>query len=297
MDVDAVLKALGEPNRRRILALIRDDEFPAGSIARHFRVTRPAVSQHLAVLKQAGLVAERRDGTRRYYRAEPQALAGLRTFLDDFWTGRLDGLKREAEAREAEGQKDRGAIRERISVQREIAIAAKPETVWDLLVKADEATRWMGRTASFDLRVGGRYQVEVLPGLFAVGEFLEIDPPRRLVHTWGWERSDGAVPPGSTIVVFELLDHDGETRLRLSHRDLPGLDTAGSHSRGWAHYLARLADLATGRAPGPDPWITDPARMRDELRPASVPPQGLPNETHGPPNETQGPPHEKGEVE
>lgn len=264
MDTDLVWRALVEPHRRRILALVRDRELTAGSISELFRITRPAVSQHLTVLKQAGLVAERRDGTRRYYRAEPRPIAGLRVFLDDFWAGRLAGLQGEAEAKER-----RGAIRERISVQREIAIAASRETVWDLLVNADEATRWMGESASFDVRVGGRYRIEVLPGRVATGEFLEIDPPRRLVHTWGWELPGGPVRPGSTIVVLELLENGNETRLRLCHRDLPSLDAAGSHSRGWAHYLERLAAVAMGRAPGPDPWVTDPERMRDELRPAS----------------------------
>jgi DNA-binding transcriptional ArsR family regulator len=261
--MDEVLKALVEPHRRRILALVRDRELPAGSIAGHFRITRPAVSQHLAVLKEAGLVAERRDGTRRLYRADPRAFASLRLFLDDFGADRLGGLKRETESRT-------GPVRERISVERELAIAARREAVWELLVDPGEATRWMGRRASFELRVGGRYEVEVLPGLVAAGEFVEIDPPRRLAHTWGWDLPhEGPVPPGSTMVVFELFEGGEETRLRLSHRDLPGLDTAGFHSRGWAHYLPRLAAAASGRAPGPDPWVTDPARMRDELRPAS----------------------------
>lgn len=263
--MDNVLRALVDPHRRQILDLIRSRELPAGMIAERFRITRPAVSQHLTVLKQAGLVTERRDGTRRLYRAEPRALAGLRVFLDDFWERRLVGLKREAEAKEGQS-----IILERVSVEREIAIAAPRETVWELLVNPDDVTTWMGQSATFDLRVGGCYQVEVLPGVFAAGEFLEIDPPGRLVYTWGWELSEGGpVPPGSTTVVFELMDNGNETRLRLYHRDLPSLDTAGSHSRGWAHYLDRLAAVASGHPPGPDPWATDPERMGDELRPAS----------------------------
>jgi DNA-binding transcriptional ArsR family regulator len=91
------LKALVEPRRRDILALIREHELPAGEIARHFEVTRPAISQHLRVLREAGLVSERRDGTRRLYRARPEGLAAVRDFIDDFWTERLGALKREAE--------------------------------------------------------------------------------------------------------------------------------------------------------------------------------------------------------
>ncbi len=98
--MDAALKAIAEPRRRQILALVRDDEMSAGDIAAHFDVTRPAVSQHLTVLKEAGLVSERRDGTRRLYRANPDALAELRQFLEGFWDDRLASLKQEAEQKE-----------------------------------------------------------------------------------------------------------------------------------------------------------------------------------------------------
>jgi DNA-binding transcriptional ArsR family regulator len=98
--MEAALKAIAEPRRREILRLVWDGERSAGDIASHFDVTRPAVSQHLAVLRQAGLVSERREGTRRLYRARPEGLDELRSFLDDFWTGRLETLKREAEREE-----------------------------------------------------------------------------------------------------------------------------------------------------------------------------------------------------
>ena len=98
--MEAALKAIAAPRRRRILTLVRDEELSAGEIASHFDVTRPAVSQHLNVLKEAGLVSERRNGTRRLYRARPEGLADLKAFLEDFWNVRLDALKREAEEEE-----------------------------------------------------------------------------------------------------------------------------------------------------------------------------------------------------
>jgi DNA-binding transcriptional ArsR family regulator len=98
--MEAVLKAIGAPHRRQILSLVRDGELSAGAIAAHFDVTRPAVSQHLTVLKEAGLVEERRDGTRRLYRARPQGLEPIREFLEQFWDERLEALKREAELEE-----------------------------------------------------------------------------------------------------------------------------------------------------------------------------------------------------
>jgi DNA-binding transcriptional ArsR family regulator len=102
------IEALADPRRRRILELVRDDELPAGVIASHFAdVTRPAISQHLRALLGAGLVVERREGTRRLYRARPDGLGELRTFLDGFWDARLEVLRREAERAEREQVDDR----------------------------------------------------------------------------------------------------------------------------------------------------------------------------------------------
>jgi DNA-binding transcriptional ArsR family regulator len=70
--MEAALKAIAEPRRRQILLLVREGEMTAGEIASHFEVTRPAISQHLTVLKEAGLVSERRDGTKRIYRFRPE---------------------------------------------------------------------------------------------------------------------------------------------------------------------------------------------------------------------------------
>ena len=105
--MEEVLKAIAAPNRRRILSLVRDEELSAGEIAGHFEVTRPAVSQHLTVLKEAGLVNERRNGTRRLYRARPEGLAELREFLEELWDERLDALRREAEIEEERKQRGR----------------------------------------------------------------------------------------------------------------------------------------------------------------------------------------------
>jgi DNA-binding transcriptional ArsR family regulator len=97
---NTALRAIAEPRRRQILRLVWDGELSAGEIASHFDVTRPAVSQHLGVLKEAGLVDERRNGTQRLYRASSQGIADLKAFLDDFWGDRLAALKREAEREE-----------------------------------------------------------------------------------------------------------------------------------------------------------------------------------------------------
>jgi DNA-binding transcriptional ArsR family regulator len=89
--------AISDPIRRRVLELVRDRELPAGELAAAFDVSRPAVSRHLRVLREAGLVHERRQGRLRLYRADPAALAELRQWLEDYWSGRLEALKLVAE--------------------------------------------------------------------------------------------------------------------------------------------------------------------------------------------------------
>jgi DNA-binding transcriptional ArsR family regulator len=104
-----VLKALAEPRRQEILQLIGDKEMASGEIAGFFQVSRPAISQHLQVLKSAGLVTERRNGTRHYYAARPQGLAELREFIEQFWGTALDRLVVEAEAAEREKREQPGS--------------------------------------------------------------------------------------------------------------------------------------------------------------------------------------------
>jgi DNA-binding transcriptional ArsR family regulator len=103
--VDVQLRAIAEPNRREILRLVWSRERAAGDIARHFDITRPAVSQHLRVLREAGLLSERRDGTRRFYRALPETLGELRAVLEAYWEDTLVTLKTAAERAEQSERK------------------------------------------------------------------------------------------------------------------------------------------------------------------------------------------------
>jgi DNA-binding transcriptional ArsR family regulator len=101
--MDAALKALAEPRRREILRLVWTDELPAAEIAARFDdVTRSAISQHLGVLREAALVIERREGTRRLYRADQAQMDRLRRFLDEYWTASLQRLQNLAETAERE---------------------------------------------------------------------------------------------------------------------------------------------------------------------------------------------------
>jgi uncharacterized protein YndB with AHSA1/START domain len=146
---------------------------------------------------------------------------------------------------------------ETVAIERELQIAARPETVWEFLVDPEKAARWMGQEVTLDARPGGRYRVEVTPRSTALGEILEVDPPRRLVWTWGWEPGGlGELPPGSTIIEVDLIADGDGTKLRFVHRGLPSDEAGERHAHGWDHYLARLEIAAAGGDPGVDPWLT-----------------------------------------
>ena len=98
----SALEALADPTRRQVFERLRHGPSPVGRLAAGMPVSRPAVSQHLKVLKEAGLVSEEQDGTRRIYRIDPQGLGQLRAWLDQFWESALDAFKAEAEKQDGE---------------------------------------------------------------------------------------------------------------------------------------------------------------------------------------------------
>jgi uncharacterized protein YndB with AHSA1/START domain len=148
---------------------------------------------------------------------------------------------------------------ETVVYERVMQIDASPETVWEFLVDPEKVARWKGLPATaFEPRTGGGYRIEIIPGHMAAGSFVELERPRRLVYTWGWEPGpDGAnpVPPGSSTVEIELEPEGNGTQLRFTHRGLPSRDAVESHAVGWEHYLGRLAVVAAGGDPGRDPWL------------------------------------------
>jgi uncharacterized protein YndB with AHSA1/START domain len=145
------------------------------------------------------------------------------------------------------------------AIERQITIAARPETVWEFFVDEEKACRWMGTAATLDPQPGGTYRVDVCPGNIARGVFVELDPPRRLVYTWGWEESASPLPPGSTTIEIDLVPDGDGTTVHFTHRDLPTADSAERHAHGWEHYLARLEIAAGGGDAGTDPWVTGAA--------------------------------------
>jgi DNA-binding transcriptional ArsR family regulator len=96
--------ALGDATRRAIFELLAEGPSPVGQLARELPVTRPAVSQHLKVLKEAGLVIDRQEGTRRVYRLNPEGVGALRAYFDQFWNRALISFKQAVEQRQEEEQ-------------------------------------------------------------------------------------------------------------------------------------------------------------------------------------------------
>ena len=141
------------------------------------------------------------------------------------------------------------------AVEKELTIDASPETVWAFLVEPEKAMRWMGVEARLDPRPGGEYYCHVIDNHVARGEFVEVDRPRRLVYTFGWEPEEnnaGAVPVGSTTIEIELEPDGDGTLLRFRHSGFESPAAAGMHRHGWEHYLGRLATAAAGGDPGED---------------------------------------------
>jgi uncharacterized protein YndB with AHSA1/START domain len=141
-------------------------------------------------------------------------------------------------------------------VEQRLFIAASPTRVYELLTDAHELMEWMAPHAEVDPQPGGALTWTHANGDSVIGTFVELVPARRIVFTYGWDREDVCVPPGSTTVEINLRPHDRGTELHLVHRGLAG-PMADAHRGGWNNYLTRLAALAEGRDPGPDPLAAE----------------------------------------
>ena len=141
---------------------------------------------------------------------------------------------------------------QRLAVEKEVRIAARPETVFRYFTEPEMMVQWKGRQATLDPRPGGLYRVEINSEAVARGEYLEVIPHTKVVFTWGWEGEGQGVPPGSSRVEVTLEPDGDHTILRLRHYDLPA-DAMDAHSEGWDHFMPRLAAAASGKDPGPDP--------------------------------------------
>jgi uncharacterized protein YndB with AHSA1/START domain len=135
-------------------------------------------------------------------------------------------------------------------------INARRDTVFSYFTDPARWLQWQGIDAELEAVPGGRLRMNVRGDGYASGTFTVVDPPHRIVFTWGWEMPGNPVPPGSSTIEVDLIDEGDVTLVRLTHRDLPP-ESRELHTQGWTHYLGRLAIRATGGDPGRDPWIVD----------------------------------------
>jgi uncharacterized protein YndB with AHSA1/START domain len=149
-------------------------------------------------------------------------------------------------------------------VEKRIVIDAPASVVYTLLTQAEMFVEWMAPTARIDARANGQITWTHHNGDTVTGAFVELVENRRIVFTFGWERTEVGVAPGSTTVEIDLRPHPGGTELRLIHRGLEG-PMADAHAGGWDNYLERLAVRATGRDPGPDPLEHERVPAHHEL--------------------------------
>ncbi len=144
-------------------------------------------------------------------------------------------------------------MQEALVVRRETHISAPPAAVFALMTDPEKILRWMGTEVQVDPRPGGLYLVNVTGSRAARGTFREVIPVHRLAYSFGWDGSE-QVPPGSSLIEIDLIEQPEGTLLRLTQTGLPTAEQCASHAEGWAHYVGRLAEVAAGRDPGPDPW-------------------------------------------
>jgi uncharacterized protein YndB with AHSA1/START domain len=142
------------------------------------------------------------------------------------------------------------------AVEVEVRIDASPETVFDFFTDPDKMVQWMGRSHELDPRPGGAFRCDINGRDIATGSYVEVDRPRRVVFTWGWESEENRTRPGSSTVEVELDEVDQGTLVRLVHRGLATEESRANHRHGWQHYTQRLALAAAGEDPGADPWAT-----------------------------------------
>jgi uncharacterized protein YndB with AHSA1/START domain len=133
------------------------------------------------------------------------------------------------------------------AIGRQITVSAPPDVVFSYFTDPKKHLLWQGTAVDIDPRPGGRMRIEFGPGYVALGEYVEVDPPARLVYTWGWEQEgSSALPAGSSTVEVTLTADGDATIVRLRHSGLP-IETHAFHGDGWNEGLKRLGSVLAER--------------------------------------------------
>jgi uncharacterized protein YndB with AHSA1/START domain/DNA-binding transcriptional ArsR family regulator len=219
---DAVFRALADPTRREILNILRGGRQTVGEIAGNFRMSRPAISKHLRLLRSAGLVVTRQEGTSRHCGLNAKPLRAIDDWLQDYETFWSD------------------------TIVQEITINGPAERIFDALTNPGALMKWWGVEGWFqathvdsDLRPGGKWmmRLDVKGGKPTIvgGEYRTIERPRLLVFTWIREPENAP----ETLVRWDLEEKDGVTTVRLTHSGLTS-ESLRTRNSGWPKILALL---------------------------------------------------------
>jgi DNA-binding transcriptional ArsR family regulator len=243
-DVDAILGALRAPARREILTLIWDQERAAGDIAAAFALSPATISEHLRVLRQAGLVEMTKVGTSRRYRARPAVLAGLHGMLEG--PSKWQVADAIPERRLAQTSTHRAVVATvDVPTPRAVTFAAFTDPA--------VYTRWLGVPVSLE---DGRFSARMEWGTEVRGRYELVVPPELIVLRWDFDDDNVPVPGRALTGYLRLLDADPGTRVQV-HQLVDGPEQAEFMVAAWGLVLGRLKQ---GVAAATDPDAAIPAR-------------------------------------
>ena len=253
-DIQRVLGALQSPVRREILALVWDRELPAGEIASAFALSKPSISQHLAVLRDAGLVTMSSAGTSRRYRARPQVLRGLHAALEgsEKWRNADDAPERSlAEARSTH------------AVIVAVDVDADQTTTFRAVTDPEIYSRWLGAPVRI---VDGCFSATMEWGTEVRGRYELLHPPHLVVMRWDFEDDAAPVPGREMVGYLRIEPRDGGAHVEV-HQLVETPAQAEFMESAWALVLGRLK---SGVVAASDHHRPMPGRPRRAKRRASA---------------------------
>lgn len=238
-DIQKVIAALGSPVRRDILALVWDRELPAGEIAKAFDLTKPTISQHLAVLRQAGLVTLTSAGTSRRYRAQPAALAGLR--------GALSGSSKWVNIDDAPERALAEAYTKPV-VAAGVEVPTDRAATFAAFIDPALYSRWLGVPVTID---DGAFACTMEWGTHVRGRYEVVSPPELIALRWDFEDEVVPVPGGAMTGYIRFTEVEGGTRVDV-HQIVDTTVQAEFMEGAWTLVLGRLK-AGVVRALSPQP--------------------------------------------
>ena len=249
-DVQRVMAALGSPVRREILALVWDRELAAGHIAAAFDLSKPTISQHLAVLVDAGLVSRRVAGTSRRYQAQPAALTGLR--------GALSGSTKWTNAEDAPERSLAEAYTKPV-VAASADVPVDQNSAFRAFTDPDVFTRWLGVPVTL---VDGAFACTMEWGTEVRGRYEVVSPPDLIALRWDFEDEVVPVPGGEMTAYVRFAPGEAGTRVEV-HQIVETPAQAEFMEGAWGLVLGRLrAGVGRALAPGTSAAPARPSRPK-----------------------------------